>query len=222
MFIEELPFAILIACGVLVGLYLSNVLYDAGIKHWISRKIGHLAGAIAIIMAAYMFTDWIWPFILATGFLLLLFGAKIFKPATFRGVGGSGRPEAYAEVWYPLSMAIVIPILWGIYNEPFVAAACCAMMGAGDAITGFVRSRYCPRPQKHWSGTVAMFLCCLLLAWAFVEPIQLGIAMAIGATITEYICGEVSPIKWLRWADDNLTIPLSATGIYLLGLTLGV
>jgi hypothetical protein len=98
--IAEIPYVLLISGVVLAGLWLSNILYDLGIPHYLSRKIGHSAGGVAFLLCGIFFSSAGWPIILAAAFTLLLWGARVLKPEAFRGVGGSGRNKrVWAEVW---------------------------------------------------------------------------------------------------------------------------
>jgi dolichol kinase len=63
-----------------------------------------------------------------------------------------------------------------------------------------------------------MFLTCALIAWAFLQPVWLGMVVALCATIVEFISGDVSPVKWLRWTDDNWVIPVISAIVYFGGL----
>lgn len=204
--IAETPYVVLIAGAVLVGLWMSNILYDLKVPHYTSRKIGHAAGGLGFLTCALLFSSGWWTLILAIAFTVLLGGARVFKPDTFRGVGGSGRPmEVMAEVWFPLASIPVIGIGWIWLDKPLVAISCLLFMAWGDMITGVVRSQVVGRAEKHWSGSIAMFLTCLIIAWCFIHPFWVGAVTALVATITEWICGDVGIIKPL---DDNLMIPL--------------
>jgi hypothetical protein len=50
--ISEIPYAMIISGVALVGLWISNILSDLKVPHYLSRKIGHSAGVS-------------WPFLLA-------------------------------------------------------------------------------------------------------------------------------------------------------------
>ena len=65
-----------------------------------------------------------------------------------------------------------------------------------------------------------MFVSCFLIAWSFLQPLWLGTTVALAATIAEYVSGDVSPVKWLRWTDDNWTIPVVSALVYFGGLQL--
>ena len=213
--VDEIPYAILITSALLLGLWWSNFFYDQGIKHWQSRKIGHFFGGVGFLLCSLLFTLFIWPVVLAIGFVLLLGGARFVKPSAFRGVGGTGRgKQSWAEVWFPLASIPVLTIGWGTFNKPVEATACLLMMAWGDCITGWVRGLKYESPTKGWEGSLAMLATCLVIAWAFLPPLWLGMLVALVATIAEFISGDVSPVKFLRWADDNWTIPIASFVVY--------
>ncbi|GAH14987.1 unnamed protein product, partial [marine sediment metagenome] len=143
------------------------------------------------------------------GFTALLAYARIFRPKTFRGVGGSGRPEALAEIHFPATGIVLIGVLWGILNEPWLAIVPLCFMGGGDAITGLIRSRVYGREVKGIWGSVGMLVTCLILAY-FIQPYFIGAAGAVTAVIAEKFT------KTRHFIDDNLTIPLAS------GLVMGV
>lgn len=219
MEIKEIPYAILIAGAALLGLWWANFFYDHGIKHWQSRKIGHFLGGVAFLLCALLFSSFIWPIILATAFTLMLGGARLINPEVFRGVGGRGRgTRALSEVWFPLVSIPILGIGWGIFDRPIESIACLLMMAWGDCLTGWVRALKYSTPSKGWEGSVAMFITCVIIAWAFISPLWLGILVATSATLFEFICGDVSPIKFLRWTDDNWTIPATSFAVLIGGL----
>lgn len=215
------PLFMLIAGAVMLGLYLSNYFKDHGIVHWISRKIGHFTGGLGFLLMPFLFPhNWIIAVVLTASFALMLTAARIFKPHTFRGVGGDARPGVFAELYFPV---IAIPVLilgWGIWHRPLEAITCLLFMAWGDCVTGVVRAQMYDKPTKGLLGSLVMFLVCFVLAWAFMEPLWLGALAAAGATIVEWASGDASSVKWLRWADDNFSIPLTAFLIYFGGIVL--
>jgi len=161
---------------------------------------------MAFLLCALLFSSGWWTLILAVSFVALLWGARFIKPQTFRGVGGTGRPtQAMAEVWFPLSAIPVISIGWIWLDKPLIAIACLLFMAWGDCVTGIVRSQVYGKAVKGFWGSVAMFVVCLIIAWAFISPFWVGAVGALIATITEWSCGDVGIIKW---ADDNWAIPV--------------
>lgn len=208
-FWRQLPWAVMVVGGVLLSLYIANLCYDmAPNRQWVVRKIGHLGGFVGYLLCALVFTSWIWPFALSIGFLALLSGMRALKgPTVFRGVA---RTTTWAEIWYPFSSAICIAVLWGIYNQPFLAIFCISLLGVSDAVTGLIRSRYCATAQKHWSGSVAFFLTALLSSWVFVPQFWQGALISAVCAFVEWASGDVSKIKFMRKIDDNLSVPIVA------------
>lgn len=211
----DAPRALLLALIVLACLHLANKAYDAGLSHWISRKVSHLGGGFAFIMIPFLFREPWWPLILSGGFIILLVLARIFRPATFRGTGGSGRPHAMAEINFPISGCISILVLWVWMGEPYLAILPPAFMGIGDAVTGILRSRGLTTVEnKGWVGSGGMLLTCLLLA-SLASPFWVSGPMAVTATLVEkYTVAR-------RYIDDNLTLTLGSMLVGVILLSFG-
>jgi dolichol kinase len=218
-FLRQTPYAILLAGASLVGLWWANFFFDHGIKHWQSRKIGHLIGGVSFLLCALLFSSVAWPLILTVGFTILLGGARIVAPSTFRGTGGTGRATpAWSEVYFPLISIPILAIGWGIYNLPLASVACILMMAWGDCLTGWVRALKYTKPTKGIEGSLVMLVVCLVISWAFITPFWLGAIIAVVATVVEFTSGDVSPVKFMRWMDDNWAIPFASFAILLVGL----
>lgn len=213
--LTELPFVILIAGAVLVGLWWANFFLDRGIEFWRSRKVGHAVGGVGYLLAVLLFSQVWWPLILSGGFTLLFLVSHFKVPRLFRGIGGISRPKGLAEIWFPFSSTIVLAVMWGLLDKPLVAVACILMMAWGDCLGGWVRAFKYDKPTKGIEGSLVTLVVCLFIAWAFVNPFWIGALAALGATITEYITGDVSKVKWLRAIDDNAAMPLVAMLIIL-------
>jgi phytol kinase len=208
--VVELPYVAIIIGAVLVGLWLSNTLFDMQVPHYISRKIGHSAGGLGFLISVFAFSSAWWPIILTFSFGLILWIARLLRPHTFRGVGGSGRsPHAMSEVWFAAIAVPVFAIGWLWLNKPFLAVSCLLFMAWGDCITGLVRSKVYGRPVKGLWGSLAMLIVCLTLSWAFIKPFWIGMAGSVIATITEWAFGDVGLLKW---ADDNWAVPIISLG----------
>lgn len=212
--VKEIPYVLLILSGTLLGLWLANLFYDYKIPQYISRKIGHLAGAVAFLMMPFLFHTFWWPLILCAGFTGLLLFARWMRPTTFRGVGGSGRPQAFAEVNFPATGIVLIGVIWGIYHQPWMAVIPLTFMGAGDALTGLIRSQIYGREVKGNWGSLGMIVTCLLLAY-FIHPYWLGVVGVAVAVLAE----KFTPTT--QWIDDNFSIPL-ASGFVMLALFKGL
>lgn len=204
MNIAEIPYVILIAGIVLTGLYLANYFYDKGVEQYISRKVSHGAGGMALLLCALLFSSPWWPIVLAGGFTLLLGGARLIRPQTFRGTGGSGRQHALAEIWFPLAATISLVVGWAWLDNPFLGIVPALYMAWGDMLTGIVRSRFYGREVKGNLGSAAMIIVCLVVAYFF-QPYFIGAVGAVVATLAE----RFTPLSRGIW-DDNWTIVLSS------------
>lgn len=203
MILREIPFAILIAGVVLIGLYLSNVFLDYGTPNYISRKGAHFVGGVAFLLCALLFSSYIWPLILAVGFTLLLGGARLLKPNAFRGVGGSSRAHAFAEVFFPAAGALAL-LNWVWSGNAFLGVLPGIYLGFGDMVTGLTRNWHCKKEKKGWCGTLAMLVICLLVSY-LLKPYWIGAVMALTATATE----RFTPLT-RGWIDDNWTLTLGS------------
>ena len=211
--IVEVPYAVIICGAIITGLWLSNILYDFGVPHYISRKIGHFTGGLAFLISIFVFSSSWWPIILAVLFGTMLLVARIVRPATFRGVGGSGRSEkVMAEIWFAWTAVLVYGISWLWLQKPSVAIACLLFMAWGDGITGLVRWYIYRRPVKGLWGSLAMLCVCSIISWTLVRPFWIGAIGSVTAVITEWAFGDVGIFKW---ADDNWAIPLISMGTIL-------
>lgn len=206
--LAEAPFAIVVTGVVLIGLWISNILFDLQVPHYISRKVGHSAGGVAFLLCGLLFTSATWPIILATGFSLVLLTARIARPAVFRGVGGSGRSKGVmSEVWFAAVAIPVFAVAWLWLGKPQVATAVLLFMAWGDCVTGLVRFKVYGRAVKGLWGSAAMLAVCLVIAAAFLRPFWIGAAACLVAVATEWAFGDAGVIKW---ADDNWAIPLTS------------
>lgn len=203
--IAELPYVVLIGGAALVGLWVSNIFYDYKLPNYLSRKIGHLGGGVGFLLCALLFDSWFWPLVLASGFTIMLFGARFIKADMFRGVGGTGRPMAFAEVWFPLVSVISIAVGWAWLDNRWLAILPTLYMSFGDAVTGLTRSVVYHREFKGNMGSVAMFVICILLAWILYEPFWIAAVGAVVATLIE----RFTPMSH-GWIDDNWTIVISS------------
>jgi phytol kinase len=211
---QQIPLAILSVAVVLIGLWISNVLYDRGIPNYVSRKFGHLAGGIAFLIA-FFFSGPGWPISIATGFGILLLIARLVKPEIIRGVGGTGRSnKVIAELWFPWVAVPVFAICWLWLDKPAVAVSCLLFMAWGDGITGFVRSIVYRKAVKGWWGSLAMFCVCLIISAFFIRPFWIGVTASAAAVVTEQSFGEYG---FFKWGDDNWAIPVISM-ITILGL----
>lgn len=203
--LQEIPYAVLIAGMVTLGLYLANYFYDKGIVHWMSRKVGHLAAGVAYLLAVLLFSAWIWPVILSGGFTALLLIARITKAGAFRGVGGSAREQVLAECWLPGAGTVSLLVGWTWLGDRWLALLPILFACWGDAITGIIRSQIYATETKGNCGTLGMIAACSLIAWCFMNPVYAGAIGAGVATLVE----RFTPLSE-GLVDDNWTVPMAS------------
>ena len=203
--------AVLVVVFVLAGIHISNLVYDRGVPHFFSRKIGHGAGGFAFL-AALVVSPWTAMAIAAT-FSIMMALAQRWRPDYIRGIGGAGRDsKTLSEVWFPFVALPVFGISWLWLNQPLPAVASLLFMAWGDGITGLVRGRVYHRQVKGLWGSLAMLLVCLAISWVLIKPLWIGVIASVAATVTEWSFGDSGRLKW---ADDNLAVPLVSLGIIL-------
>jgi phytol kinase len=210
--VTELPLVILGVGVALVGLLISNIVYDHGVPNYVSRKIGHGAGGFAFLVSFFFSTSG-WPIVVASGFGVLLLVARLVKPEILRGVGGTGRSDmVMAEVWFPWIAVPVFIISWLWLNKPAVSVTSLLFMAWGDGITGLIRSLVYHRAVKGLRGSLAMLGVCLVIAGVFIRPFWIGVVASVVAVITERTFGEYG---FFKWGDDNWAIPLTSMATIL-------
>ena len=188
---------------VMVGLYISNVLYDHNIPQYVSRKVGHVIGGVGYILSVMWFPTPLFPLILSIGFTMLLLGARFIRPSTFRGVGGSSRQNALAEIWFPLSGTVALLVGWVWLNNPMMALVPILYMAFGDAATGLIRATVYKKEVKGNWGSVGMLITCLAVGLMF-TPYWIAAVGAVVATLAEKFS------KAGKWLDDNYSIIASS------------
>lgn len=213
---EEVYQVLLIIIVVFVGLIASNIAFDRRMPHYLSRKIGHGFGGIAYLLCYWFFESGWYIFILSVAFSIVLLASNLYRPFTFRGVGGAGRGQkAISEAAFPLSAVLVVGVGWIMLGHPSIVLACLLFMAWGDMVTGIVRSAVYGRAVKGAAGSWAMTAVCVVIAYLLVDPWWVGGIGAGVAVAAEKNCGDVSPITWLRKVDDNFAIPVAAAIVML-------
>jgi phytol kinase len=216
---RDLPSVALASAVAGAGLLCANAAFDRGVPQYVSRKIGHILGGIAFLIGVVLFTTPFWALALPALFALILFGARLVRPATFRGVGGSGRSDkAVSEVWFALVAVPVFGVSWLWLQRPELGLAALLFMAWGDGVTGLVRARLYHKPVKGWWGSLAMLAVCLLIVLALVRPLWIGVLASVAVTLVERACGDCGQVKWV---DDNWAIALVGLAVLtsLLALT---
>ncbi len=215
--VTELQSTLIVGSPAVAGLWIANTLYDHHVPHYLSRKAGHAAAGFTFLAGILLLSSALWAIALAALFGVLLLGARFLRPTTFRGVGGSGRSNAFSEVWFAWVVIPVIGIGWFWLDRPFITLACLLYMAWGDCITGLVRANIYRQPVKGLWGSAAMAGVCLGISWFLLRPVWVGVLGALTATAAEWAFGDVGIF---RWGDDNWAVPLFSLAAILVALAL--
>jgi len=157
---------------------------------WINRKLIHLSVVPAVLSYMYVFREPYVFFAFAIFFVIFL----ILPHVRSKELSWFQEKKNYGEVFFCLSFAVLaIPCWEGLR---VLAGVAMLFMAVGDSVTGIVRSRFLKNRGKHWSGSVAMLVTCLIIGVIFMG--FKGVMLSIIATVLEY----------QPWVDDNLTVPL--------------
>ena len=181
----------------------------------VSRKVVHVGVAAWALPTALWFHDPWWAAVCPLTFVGLNALSYRFRLMDLIEEEGRGNP---GTIYFPLSFAAVIVLLWPLDGRAASVAGLYAM-GFGDAAASVIgrrwgRHRYrVGTGTKSWEGTAAMFLFSfaaillgvypLLYQWAVLP----ALAAAAVATVAE------APA---RRGTDNLTVPLSGAVTYWL------
>jgi phytol kinase len=181
----------------------------------LTRKIIHIGvGAWALPTALLFESPW-WAALCPGVFVLLnalSYRFRLMEVIEEEGEGSAGT------IYFPLSFALLILVLWPLDGRAASVAGLYAM-AFGDASASIIGRRFGRHPyrlagaQKSWEGSVAMFLFStvfiLLGTWPILGFLALGASLAAGlaATLAEAPAGR---------GLDNLTVPASAGLVFLL------
>ncbi len=215
--VTELQMIIIVGSPAMAGLWVSNILYDHRVPHYLSRKAGHAAAGFTFLAGVFLLSSALWAIILAALFGTLLLGARLLHPSTFRGVGGSGRSSAFSEIWFAWIVVPVAGIGWLWLDQPLVVLSSLLYMAWGDCVTGIVRAYRYRQPVKGLWGSIAMAIVCLGISCALLRPAWVGIPGTLVATAAEWAFGDVGIFKW---GDDNWAVPLFSMAAILCALAL--
>jgi len=167
---------------------------------WINRKLIHLSASPAVISYMYLFKEPYVFFAFGLFFTLVL----IFPHLKAKELSWFQERKNYGEVFFCVSFSALSILFWDASTR-IIAGVAMLFMAIGDSFTGMIRSRFLKRRAKHWSGSLAMLVSCIIIGYIFLG--MYGTVCAVVATLAEY----------QPWVDDNLSVPFltMATGILI-------
>ncbi len=177
---------------------------------YLGRKFVHIFGAgVVAVLLPFEFHEPYFPFL----FAMMLAGLTFTLHKTNHVLYWFQDPANYSETYFALTWGAAVLLTWFVDSSFLLAVVPTLFMAWGDGVTGLVRSQvYHNGPTKGWWGSLAMLDVSLAISLAFVRPFWVGVVGSVVATIVEHFFGDNGVVKW---ADDNLAIPLLSMGVML-------
>ncbi len=194
--LTQLYAVVAIAFLCVAGLAVSANLRDRGVPGAVARAVAGIIGGGAYL-SAVMWLD-AWTAVALSGVLTVsIVVLKLGFRRGLRGVQGTSRAQAWAEIAYPLAGTFSLAVGWGLFGDRWLAFVPIAFMAWGDNVVGLTRGTILRgRAELVWPS-VAMLGVCLLAALMF-RPYWVGALGAGTATAVERF--RLSPTVF--W-DDN-------------------
>ncbi|MCS7104733.1 MAG: dolichol kinase [Thermofilaceae archaeon] len=169
-----------------------------------NRKLIHAAaGGLVAVFIPFTFSSPLLPFTLA----LVLAVFTYLPHKTGKLLQWFQDPENIYEVHFCITWGLSVLISWLVFHDMIYAIVPTAFMSFGDGVTGVVRNALYKRRTKAWAGNVAMAAVCIPVGYAIAGI--WGALAGLASSIIEHF--ELKPL------DDNITVPLTALLIMILG-----
>ena len=182
-----------------------------------TRKFVHIGvGMVAFLLVA-LFQNWQFAIIPPLVFIVVNFIS--YRRQIFSGME-TGQKGQLGTVYFPISFAILIPILW---QFPAILVTSLMPMTWGDAFAAIIGKRFGAHKYsavgqiKSIEGSLAMlvfsFVAVTLTFLIFYAPLTTSLIVGIIVALVTTMVEAFSP-----WGLDNLTVPIaSAILLMLLG-----
>jgi len=211
--LNEIAYALaLLAWIVLLVTVITKKTYERmrgrGLPHnvaiYYNRKIIHAAaGGLVALLLPFLFSSPLIPFALA-----LLLAAFTYLPhKTGKLFYWFQDPENIYEVHFCIAWGLSVLLSWLIFRDMIYAVVPTAFMSFGDGVTGVVRNAVYKRRTKAWIGNLAMAAFCVQVGYAIAGP--WGALAGAASSVIEHF--ELKPL------DDNITVPLTALAVLVIG-----
>lgn len=184
----------------------------AGYSPDFTRKFIHVGVGMWAVGTVLLFQRWQWAVIPPLTFVLVNYVSYRRQAiAAMDAVEG----ETLGTVYFPISFAVLIPLLW---NTRVLFVAALMPMTWGDAFASilgqrFGRHRYTVFGHtKSWEGSLAMFAFSFVAVGAalagFGESGGPAVAAAVATAVAATLAEAISP-----WGIDNLLVPLASAAV---------
>ena len=169
---------------------------------YVGRKIVHIFGGGITAILIPLFYEGYYELVTISAFGLaayLLFRRRYKRMYWFQ------TKENMYEVHFAFAYGAIL-LIGVLLQNLLVGLIPLFFMSFGDSATGLIRAVTQKRHVKSWEGSVAMFIICSAIGYAFLGVYGIGIGAV--ATLVEKIPG----------IDDNITVPIiTAALVYLHG-----
>ena len=156
---------------------------------WVNRKLIHLSSVPAVLAYIYLFYE---PYVFT--FFSILFTVLLSVKHLRKDLSTWFQIEGnYGEIYYTLMYGVLGISMWWV--DKVLGGLIMLFMAVGDSITGIVRSRFVRSRQKHWTGSAAMLITCVIIGYILYG--YKGVVLGVLATLA-----EAQP-----YIDDNLAVP---------------
>ena len=189
--------------------YLTKWVYTFVIRYndipaaYVGRKIVHIfGGGITAILIPLIYEGYYeLVTISAFGLAAYLLFRRRYQPMYWFQI-----KENMYEVHFAFAYGTIL-LIGVLLQNLMVGLIPLFFMSFGDSATGLIRAVTQKRHVKSWEGSVAMFIICSAIGYAFFGVYGIGIGAV--ATLVEKIPG----------IDDNITVPIiTAALVYLHGV----
>ncbi len=181
-----------------------------------TRKFVHIGVGMVAFLLVWLFQTWQWAILPPLAFIVINYIS--YRRQIFAGME-TGERGQLGTVYFPISFAILIPLLWSF---PALLVASLMPMTWGDAFAAIVGKRWGVRrftvlgQTRSLEGSLAMFGFSFIATWialiVFAQPLGASLWLAFLVAVSVTVVEAVSP-----FGIDNLTVPLiSALVLYLL------
>ena len=170
---------------------------------YVGRKIVHIfsGGITAILIPLFYEGYYELVTISAFGLAAYLLFKRRYQPMYWFQI-----KENMYEVHFAFAYGAIL-LIGVLLQNLMVGLIPLFFMSFGDSATGLIRAITQKKHVKSWEGSVAMFIICSIIGYAFLGLYGIGIGAV--ATLVEKIPG----------IDDNITVPIiTAALVYLHGV----
>lgn len=174
-----------------------------------TRKFVHIGVGMVVFLLVWLFQSWQWAIIPPLAFIVINYIS--YRRQIFAGME-TGERGQLGTVYFPISFAILIPLLWSM---PVLLVASLMPMTWGDAFAAIIGKRFGAREfsilghTRSLEGSLTMFVFSFIATFLalviFAQPIGTSLGLAFIVAIVATIVEAFSP-----YGIDNLTVPLTS------------